>query len=67
MSPQVTAVSSQHVSLLIMLGKSHNIFILIHHTGSESKKAQNYKNLDIINNNNVHNKVEKIWTQVDTF
>jgi len=29
MSPLVTALSSQHVSLLIMLGKSHNIFILI--------------------------------------
>jgi len=35
MSPQVTTRSSQHVSLVIVLGKSHNIFILINHTGSE--------------------------------
>jgi len=35
MSLQVTTLSSQHVSLFIMIGKSHNIFILIHYTGSE--------------------------------
>jgi len=37
MSLQVTTLSSQHVglSLFIMIGKSHNMFIRIHHTGSE--------------------------------
>jgi len=35
MSLQVTTLSSQYVSVFIMMGKSHNIFILIHHKGSE--------------------------------
>jgi len=31
----VTTLSSQHVSLFIMIAKCHNIFILIHHKGSK--------------------------------
>ena len=46
MSPEVTTLSSQHVSLLIMLGKSHNIFILIHHTGSKKQKSTKLQKLN---------------------
>ena len=40
MSLQVATLSSQHVSLFIIIGKSHDIFILIHHTGINPKIAK---------------------------